>query len=178
MNRIVTKTILLGDKCKSDYRRSFFGNGFYYDHVDMLGAQHSSKQIEVNNISLEHQIWEISEKNKFKLVRKHFLQGTASIIIILNELNQSKLESLRFWFEEMSLVVDTDINFVVIINKDRCNHLQCKDILNDFCTEIHSDYGLIFSSINCFCSSLDTGKNIEATFEFLSTEVLKSIKNN
>ncbi len=176
MNRIVTKTVLLGDKCKSDYRKSFFGTGFCIDHVDILGAQHSTKQIEINNVTLDHQIWEISAERKFKFIRRHFFQGIASLIIVLNEINKAKLESLRFWFEEMSLVIDTEINLVLLINDDKCEKKQCMNELKEYCEFIFSEYGLNIASVNCYCSSLDTGKNIDVTFHKLSIDVLKSIQ--
>lgn len=178
MNRIVTKTVLLGDRCKSDYRKSFFGTGFYVDHVDILGAQHSTKQIEIDDTTLDHQIWEISSERKFKFFRKHFFQGVASLIIVLNEINKPKLESLKFWFEEMSLVVDSEINLVMIINDGECSKTQCMDDLTEYCEFVKTEYGLNITSVNCYCSSLDTGKNIDVSFRNLSVEVLKSIQSN
>ncbi|MHA2032427.1 MAG: hypothetical protein ACW99Q_23885 [Candidatus Kariarchaeaceae archaeon] len=167
--------MLLGDKCKSDYRRSFFGKGFNKEHLDLLGVQHSVKEIRLDKIIVEHQIWEVSDNLKFQTIRKRFFQGVFSAIVVVDVLDDEKLDELKFWFEELSQISQKTLHLIIIINDGNCDNNKCRSEINIFSADLLAQFDLTISSANCYCSTLDSGKNIDISFLEISNQLVATL---
>lgn len=175
----VVKIILLGDGAvgKTSLRRRFLGKGFSSEYLMTIGADFAFSSIQINEATLNCQIWDLAGQPRFSGVRKAYYSGCFGGILVFDRTRPKTLDNTMLWLKD--LWKDSGhgpIPFILLGNKsDLLNeeNLQldekAKSWAEGISEEIFPTKGFRATFLK---TSAKTGLNVNKAFEVLGNEIL------
>ena len=103
-NVISCKIVILGEGAvgKTCIMNRFLKNDFTEEHIMTIGADHQSKEIDIDNKKIKVAFWDTAGQEFFRAVAKMFYQG-ADIIILVYDItnNKSFTEIQNYWLPQV-----------------------------------------------------------------------------
>jgi len=105
-NKIVDyrfKLVVVGDPGvgKTSTILRFTDNAFLRTYVPTLGVSITEKIFDAKIGITEMILWDIAGQNKFKLMRRHFYQGSEAILLIFDLTNRLSFTSIKNWYHDV-----------------------------------------------------------------------------
>ena len=98
------KIVLLGESevGKTCILNRFLGNPFSEEHLMTVGADHQSKDIEIDNKKVKVTFWDTLGQECFRALSKMFYQGS-DIIILVYDITKKKsfTEIQNYWLQQV-----------------------------------------------------------------------------
>ena len=117
------KLVVLGDSGvgKTTLIHSYVSNEFCADFKSTIGADFSSKTIEVNGVTVDLQIWDTAGEERFHSVGSAFYRGADACLLVYDLTQKESFERLDFWkndiVQKSSISSPEDFPFVIFGNK-------------------------------------------------------------
>ncbi len=96
------KIVLIGDPAvgKTSVRRKYLGEGFISSHIATLGVDFAQKYVHYNGETHRLIIWDLAGQKGFESIRRHYYQGSSSLIFVYSIINPESFENASRWFVE------------------------------------------------------------------------------
>ncbi len=168
------KIILAGDGAvgKTSIRERYMGKGFQASYLKTIGADFSTKNIEINEDKITYQIWDLAGQDSYQAVRKSFYKGATAAIMVFDCQDPKSMTNLSNWINEAIEGSNNGIlSYFVIANKVDLEESRrvSRDMALEFCNRLEIDTGIRFYYSE---TSALTGQNIQETFDFLAYRLL------
>ncbi|MFX0073222.1 MAG: GTP-binding protein [Candidatus Hermodarchaeota archaeon] len=176
---IIIKIILLGDGRvgKTSLKSTYLGKGFQERYLPTLGAEISIKKMEIQNLPIVCNIWDLAGQPKFNRIRGPYYVGATAAILVYDITHSSTLYNLKEWIKEMQKRVRIEsIPLLIIGNKI--------DLRETASTQVTTEEGQTFvetlknelkgnKSIYFLETSAKTTINVNKAFKKIIEETLK-----
>jgi len=159
---------VLGDPSvgKTSIINRYVKNVFSPEYLSTIGANISTKEINVDGGKIILSIWDIAGQQTSRSLSASHYSGSEGAIFIYDLTSQDSFDGLISWEHQLKKSVGDDIPHVLIGNK--------ADMLGDIkvVPEDRLPPGSKFKS-NFFITSAKTGERIEEAFAYLGEQILK-----
>lgn len=159
------KICMLGDFAvgKTSMIRRFIHDEFDDRYITTLGTKISKKDLQIQNIDLTFQIWDIIGNVKYNKIQAQYYKGSDGAFIIFDVTRWDTFENVANW-ADMFLKVSPKAKLIMIANKV---DLEPTFDFEENMTGLAEMYGA-----NCYTTSAKTGANVEEAFRTLAGRVL------
>lgn len=168
MGHVSYKIVLTGDEYvgKTAVVRRFVHDEFTEDYLPTLGFQIFIKTIEVNDTSVDLQIWDVGGQSKFEYVRKSYINFSRGFFLVYDISNHASFEHLASWLAEVRECCPT-VPFVILGNKA---DLADVNVEAEEVQETAAEFGAAAQ----IQTSAKTGEHVGDAFDILAETILNS----
>jgi len=165
------KIVLFGEPevTKANLTQKFLTNLFVSDSKMTIGVDFEVKSVDVGGKKVKLQLWDFSGKEKFKFLLPTYVRGAKGGLFVYDANKESSIRSIDEWLRIIRNKITPEVKFPIItvgIISDMVNNQQ---ISAEEGIKIAKSRGLD-GFIEC---SVETGENIEETFEALARLILE-----
>ena len=166
------KLVLLGDSSvgKSSLASYFISKQFYEFQEPTIGAAFISKQITIENKTINIEIWDTAGQERYKSLAPMYYRGAEGAIIVYDITQKDSFDGAKNWLDEIKIKGPENCEFILVGNKsdlEECRKIE-KEEVTDFAIE---------NNITHILTSAKTGKNIGLVFERLCKKIFAARKN-
>ncbi|MFW9996817.1 MAG: GTP-binding protein [Candidatus Odinarchaeota archaeon] len=99
---IILKVALIGDGNvgKTALRKRFIGEHFQSTYKMTIGADVSIYHLQLGDLEVKFQIWDLAGQPLFYQVRSTYYSGTAGCLIVYDITNKQSFENIPLWIKE------------------------------------------------------------------------------
>ncbi len=96
------KTVLIGDGAvgKTSIRRAYMGKEFMSSHLATIGVDFAQKHIQIEDETVRFIIWDLAGQPTFERVRRHYYQGSHSLILVYSVVDRETFDNASKWLVE------------------------------------------------------------------------------
>jgi small GTP-binding protein len=96
------KTVLIGDGAvgKTSIRRAYMGEEFISSHLATIGVDFAQKQIQTEDAVVRFVVWDLAGQPSFERVRRHYYQGSHSLILVYSVIDRETFDNASKWLVE------------------------------------------------------------------------------
>jgi len=156
----MVKIILLGDEGvgKTSLLKTYCGRA----PLSAMGVDFGEKSIEMNNMPVSLQFWDVNQDPKFDYVRDLYYRRAMAVIFLYDITRPETFEHLPNWIEHISKETSKLTKFILIGNKaDLEEHRAVEREIAEKFSKKNPNF-VLFEEI-----SIKTGQNVHKTFESL-----------
>ncbi len=170
----VYKVVLLGDGAvgKTSIRQQYLGKGFKEGYSMTIGADFCVKRVELSDIIITFQIWDLAGQQRFDVVREVYYRGSSGALLIFDVSNPGSFENLPAWLNELTKNnYDRIVPIVLIGNKtDLRGTSPClpKEAGQQYAAALSQWTGFDVPYLE---TSAKSGLNVEEAFGLLSKQI-------
>lgn len=170
----VYKVVLLGDGAvgKTSMRQQYLGKGFKEGYSMTIGADFCVKRVELSNMVVTFQIWDLAGQQRFDVVREVYYRGSSGALLVFDVSNPRSFENLPSWLNELTKNnYDRIVPIVLIGNKtDLRGTVPClpKEAGQQYASALTSWTGFEVPYLE---TSAKTGLNVDQAFALLSGQI-------
>jgi len=167
------KILLLGDSSvgKTCFLLRYIEDTYTGNHISTIGVDYKIKLIQLNSEMIKLQIWDTAGQDKFRSITKNYYRGSDGIMLIYDITNQSSFVNIKNWIIQIKEHLGDEACITLIGNKIDLE--SRRKISREEGQKFAKDYNL-----NFFETSSKEDINIKETFENLTIEMRKKVKNN
>lgn len=171
--RATFKILLLGDGAvgKTSVVRRFVHKKFDSSYLMTIGMEPYTRFETINGISICFSLWDIAGQEKFRSMRKIFLQGASGTLLVFDLTRRESFDNVNIWYEE-SMNEEPDQKMILVGNK---NDLKDKREVK-FLEGVEKAREL--RCIDYIETSALTGKKVEEVFILLGEILLQQYQEN
>jgi len=116
---LLVKILLLGDSGvgKSAIMLRFTEDRFTEDLMSTIGLDFKMKMIEIDNKTVNIQIWDTAGQEKFKTITKTYYRGASGYIIVYDVTNRNSFDHVSTWVDEINDHGNNDMIKILVGNK-------------------------------------------------------------
>eukprot|EP00759_Apiculatamorpha_spiralis_P017617 PhF_6_TR23779/c0_g1_i1/m.33264/K07904/RAB11A; Ras-related protein Rab-11A len=167
------KIVVIGDSGvgKSNLMTRYTCDEFSVETPSTIGVEFMTKTLTISGRDVKAQIWDTAGQEKFRAIARSVYNGAKGAMIVYDITNQSSMNNVPSWIEELKKYADPPPVMMLIGNKCDLEHLRVvkKDTANAFAQQ----HGISFLET----SALDS-TNVEKAFDWLINEVFQQqVKN-
>jgi small GTP-binding protein len=172
--KTVYKVVLLGDGAvgKTSIRQQYLGKGFKEGYSMTIGADFCVKRVELGDLTVTFQIWDLAGQQRFDVVREVYYRGSSGALLVFDVSNPSSFENLPSWLNELTKNnYDRIVPVVLIGNKtDLRGKVPClpREAGTQYANSLTEWTGFDVPYLE---TSAKTGLNIEKAFALLSDQI-------
>ena len=181
---LFVKVCLLGDGAvgKTALRRTYLGEDFRSEYLMTIGADFALTSLNIDNIEIKFQIWDLAGQPRFNLVRNTYYTGSYGALIIYDRTRPESFNSCLNWLSELwkgsgrgpiPFVLLGNKSDLIIDNESQVTDTQALKLINTFNQETIPRKCF---EVNYFQTSAKTHQNVDKAFYFLGSQVLSWIK--
>jgi small GTP-binding protein len=174
-HRVMAKVVLVGDKAvgKTSLIRRYVLDEFDDRYLTTLGAKVTKKIEPVRvpekglDVSLEMNVWDIMGQVGFReLLKEAYFHGARGVLAVVDLTRKSSFEGIAAWIKAVNDVTGT-VPAVLLGNK---KDLRAQAAVTP--VQISSQA----SALGCpsFLTSAKTGENVEAAFQNLANQIVRT----
>lgn len=160
----VCKLVVLGDSSvgKTSIIHHYITNEFKANYKATIGADFTSKCVNIDGDMVEFQIWDTAGEERFHSVSSTFYRGTDACLLVFDLTNKDSFMKLSMWrntmLEKGGMSDPEDFLFIILGNKS--------DLKDERCIK-YEDADQYAKSLGCnyYEVSAKTGENISTGFE-------------
>ncbi|MGY5861465.1 MAG: Rab family GTPase [Candidatus Thorarchaeota archaeon] len=163
------KTVLIGDGAvgKTSIRRAYMGEDFMSSHLATIGVDFAQKQIQTDDATVRFIIWDLAGQPSFERVRRHYYQGSHSLILVYSVIDRETFDNASKWLVEAYKYMGQLPPTAVIGNKIdlRWEHPR-EDVVSTKEGQQFTEYFIEKLNVNAIFkeTSALTGENIQDMF--------------
>jgi len=96
------KTVLISDGAvgKTSIRRVYMGEEFLSSHLATLGVDFAQKHVQTEDELVRFIIWDLAGQPSFERVRRHYYQGSHSLILVYSVVDRETFDNASKWLVE------------------------------------------------------------------------------
>ncbi|MEM2109949.1 MAG: Rab family GTPase [Candidatus Odinarchaeota archaeon] len=101
--KYVFKLVVLGDERvgKTSLIFRYTERRFLGDYKPTIGIDFSAKLVEVGKYNVDLIIWDLGGQEKYRILRKHYLEGARGAILVFDLTNRQSFEHLNSWYNDL-----------------------------------------------------------------------------
>ena len=169
------KICLLGDVSvgKTSIASRFCKNSFNENYINTIGGAYQQQNIVLNNgAKIKLHIWDTSGQDRFRSMTNLYYRDAQVAILTYDVTNESSLESLNYWLNELNDKVEID-NMVLCLagNKNDVDPSE-KRIPTSKGKAFAEEHNMIF-----FETSAKTGTGVKELFQSIATKEYELLAN-
>ena len=169
------KICLLGDVSvgKTSIASRFCKNSFNENYINTIGGAYQQQNIVLNNgAKIKLHIWDTSGQDRFRSMTNLYYRDAQVAILTYDVTNESSLESLNYWLNELNDKVEID-NMVLCLagNKNDVDPSE-KRIPTSKAKAFAEEHNMIF-----FETSAKTGTGVKELFQAIATKEYELLAN-
>jgi small GTP-binding protein len=167
---MIKKVCVLGDPSvgKTSIINRYVKNVFSPEYLSTIGANISTKELEVDGGKLIFSIWDIAGQQTSRSLSASHYAGSEGAIFVYDLTSQDSFDGLISWEHQLKKSIPKDVPRVLIGNKADMV-VDIKDVPQD-----RLPPGFKFKS-NFFIASAKTGESVEEAFAYLGEQILKKM---
>lgn len=168
----IFKILLLGDSSvgKTCFLKRFIDGTFQEVYMSTISLDYKIKLINVDDLKIKIQLWDIPVQNRFMSITKNYFKGTNGIILIYDVTNRNTFENIKTWMEQIEESKTEDLIIYLVGNK--IDEEENRKIKEEEGKETGTKYKLRF-----FEASAKNNKGIEELFIELVKEIINKRNN-
>ncbi|MHA1992493.1 MAG: Rab family GTPase [Candidatus Hodarchaeales archaeon] len=181
---LFVKICLLGDGAvgKTALRRAYLGEGFKSEYLMTIGADFSLTTVEIDNIQIKFQIWDLAGQPRFNLVRNTYYTGSYGALIIYDRTRPESFNSCLNWLSELwkgsgrgpvPFVLLGNKSDLIIDSQPTITDNQAYNLMETFNHETVPRKGF---EVSYYQTSAKSHQNVDEAFYFLGSQVLSWIR--
>ena len=159
---------------KTSIIKRYSKNIFSTSYISTLGIDFESKNINIDNKTINLQIWDTAGQEKYKVLSKNYYNNSNAFIIVYDITNLESFESVMNWIDQIKENAPENVKSILLGNK---SDLEEKRIISE-------EEGKNLAkkiNINFYETSAQNGANIEKAIDNLVKDVINDenfIKEN
>ena len=163
--RLLKKICMLGDFAvgKTSMIRRYVHDEFDDRYITTLGTKISKKVLQLDNVELTFQIWDIIGNINYHKIQSQYYLGSEGAFIIFDVTRRDTFDNIMNWADAF-LKVAPKAKFILIANKIDL------DATFDYATEM-KDLAVVYGG-HAFATSAKTGENVEEAFKTLAEALI------
>ena len=159
---------------KTSIIKRYSKNIFSTSYISTLGIDFESKNINIDNKTINLQIWDTAGQEKYKVLSKNYYNNSNAFIIVYDITNLESFESVMNWIEQIKENAPENVKSILLGNKSDLEEKR----------KISEEEGKNLAkkiNINFYETSAQNGANIEKAIDNLVKDVISDenfIKEN
>lgn len=162
------KVVLIGDSGvgKTNLMSRFTGTEFCLETKSTIGAECTSRIIQVEDKTVKAMLWENSGKEQFRAVLSAYYRGARGVFVVYDVSDNLTYNNVESWLKQVQDYADQDIIIMMVGNKTDLKHLRA--VPTDKAKGLAEKHNVCFIET----SALDS-TNVEAAFQQMFTEIFR-----
>ena len=164
--------IVIGDSSvgKTSLISRFSSNTFHQPAQPTLGVDFVNKIIQINNQSINIQIWDTAGSEKFSSITRNYYKQAIGIFMVFDITSEDSFQKLQHWHQEALKNAGKHVEFVVIGNKSDLSSQRQVSLHSaiEFCQKINALY---------IETSAKENYNVREAFEKMTRAVFEKIES-
>ena len=101
--KYVFKLVVLGDENvgKTSLIYRYTEKRFLGDYKPTIGIDFSAKIVEIGKYNVDLIIWDLGGQEKYRILRKHYLEGARGCVMVFDLTNRQTFEHLDGWYSDL-----------------------------------------------------------------------------
>jgi small GTP-binding protein len=101
--KYVFKLVVLGDEMvgKTSIIFRYTERRFLGDYKPTIGIDFSAKIVEIGKYNVDLIIWDLGGQEKYRILRKHYLEGARGCIIVYDVTRKKTFENIDNWYNDV-----------------------------------------------------------------------------
>lgn len=101
--KYVFKLVVLGDEKvgKTSLIYRYTEKRFLGDYKPTIGIDFSAKIVEIGKYNVDLIIWDLGGQEKYRILRKHYLEGARGCVMVFDLTNRQTFEHLDGWYSDL-----------------------------------------------------------------------------
>ncbi len=97
------KLVVLGDERvgKTSLIFRYTERRFLGDYKPTIGIDFSAKLVEIGKYNVDLIIWDLGGQEKYRILRKHYLEGARGAILVFDLANRASFEHVNNWYTDL-----------------------------------------------------------------------------
>ena len=159
---------------KTSIIKRYSKNIFSTSYISTLGIDFESKNINIDNKTINLQIWDTAGQEKYKVLSKNYYNNSNAFIIVYDITNLESFESVMNWIDQIKENAPENVKSILLGNKSDLEEKR----------KISEEEGKNLAkkiNINFYETSAQNGANIEKAIDKLVKDVISDenfIKEN
>ncbi len=163
------KLVVLGDEAvgKTSLIRRFIEKSFKQDYKSTIGVSILNKTYDLSDsVSVTLNIWDLAGQAMFRNIRKTYLEGTQSAVLVYDVTRPASFENINHWLDELQEPMRAQSRFIVMLigNKIDLDRMVSFDEAKNFSKALKIPY---------LETSAKTGDNVDKAFGALCYHLIK-----
>ena len=170
------KLVLLGDSCvgKSCLLVRFADDDFIENYSATIGVDFRFRSIKHCGRKVKLQIWDTAGQERYRTITNAYYKGAEGIILCFDLFKKQSFTNLDVWLAEVEKHGKTDVQIVVIANKnDQCEIGMEPEVTDQEIAEFTRRRG-----IQVYKCSAKSGEGVEKTFLTLTETLISKTQPN
>ena len=165
-----SKIVLLGATCvgKTSIICRAVSDEFDQEMPSTIGACYTAKTVTVNDTQVNLQIWDTAGQERFRTLAPMYYRGSQIALLVFSLTDESSLNDVKTWANEMKIQTDEMPKLFVIGNK--MDLVDERAIPQEKAESVANELGAIYCEV-----SAKSGRGIEELFQRVAEESLKKI---
>ena len=171
------KFVLLGDSCvgKSCLLVRFADDDFIENYSATIGVDFRFRSLTHCERKVKLQIWDTAGQERYRTITNAYYKGAEGIILCFDLFKKQSFNNLDVWLKEVEKHGKTDVEIVVIGNK---NDLVKEQGLEPEVSPQEIEEFTKRTGIQVYLASAKSGENVESTFLQLTETLIGKTKPN
>ena len=170
------KICLLGDVSvgKTSIASRFCKNSFNENYINTIGGAYQQQNIVLNNgAKIKLHIWDTSGQDRFRSMTNLYYRDAQVAILTYDVTNESSLESLNYWLNELNDKVEID-NMLLCLAGNKTDVDQSeKRVPTAKGKAFAEQHNMLF-----YETSAKTGAGVKELFQAIATKEYEILSNN
>ncbi|MHA1298744.1 MAG: GTP-binding protein [Candidatus Helarchaeota archaeon] len=163
------KLVVLGNEAvgKTSLIRRFIEKSFKEDYKSTIGVSILNKTYELSeNVSVTLNIWDLAGQQMFRNIRKTYLEGAQSAVLVYDVTRQDTFEAINSWLDELQEPMRSESKFIIMLigNKIDLKRKVTFEEAKNFSKNMNIPY---------LETSAKTGDNVDKAFGALCYHLIK-----
>ena len=119
----------------------FAENRFFETHVSTIGVDFIKKEIMLNDIPVNIQIWDSAGQEKYRSVSKQYFKKAQGVFLVFDLTSRASFEEILNWLDIIKKETTSGLPIVLVGNKcDLCNRVISEEEANEFANNKNIQY--------------------------------------
>ncbi len=173
------KVIALGNGGvgKTAITQRFATGRFQEMHKVTIGVELSTKDVIVDGLHVQLQIWDTGGQEHFKRILPLYYMGAIGALVVYDITQRKTFENIDFWINEIQKHCEENIPIILVANKqDLVDQMEVPNSEGkQKAEELSSQLG---RKVTFFETSAKLGENIDTLFQTLVKRILDEVVSN
>jgi small GTP-binding protein len=165
------KVVVLGDGSvgKTSLVEFYTHRSFKDFYLPTIGANHSLKEVDLENTHAKVVIWDIAGQAKFSVIRKMFYEKAVGAVFVFDVTNRKTFDGIDAWKQDLTDVLGEGFPSALIANKIDLTAQRKVTAEEGF--EKSTDLGMLY-----YETSAKLGDGVDDAFQNLLLLILDRVK--
>ncbi|CAD6195561.1 unnamed protein product [Caenorhabditis auriculariae] len=138
------KVVLLGEGAvgKSSLIMRYCENKYSSKHLSTIQASFQKKTLEIENFSVELNIWDTAGQEKYHALGPIYYRGSNGVLLIYDITDQRSFDKVKMWVRELRTMLGSEVELIIVGNKldlDRQRNVE-RTVAEEFAESVGAQY--------------------------------------